>query len=65
MQVFGQRRPAVNMKRVVRPHRAHDAAQKIDLPCERVIAAPLQKIDSTCGAMRCAYCALRVFDVAR
>jgi len=27
----------------VRPHRAHDAAQKIDLPCERVIAAPLRQ----------------------
>ena len=45
MQVFGQHYPVVNMKRVARPHRAHDAAQKIDLPCERVIAAPLRQID--------------------
>ena len=45
MQVFGQHYPVVNMKRVARPHRAHDAAQKIDLPCERIIAAPLRQID--------------------
>jgi len=46
MQMIRQHYPAVNRKGVASPHRTHGVAQQVNMPCQKIVAMPLQQVDS-------------------
>ena len=45
MEMVGQDDPGVDRKRPGLAYRSHGTPQKIDMPCQQVVAMPLQEID--------------------